>query len=136
MEYTYDSLDKSLPDGFYDKQAMLYIMDAKTERFFSLLPLIEIVQNAAQEKRARHNKYNYKNIIVYRFSFLLYGFRRNITDQANGPVVYHPDKVQGALPPDIMIKHDILCLQRRQKIRIRCGNTQKRSWRRDSICSV
>lgn len=33
VEYTYDSLDKSLPDGFYDKQAMLYIMDAKTERF-------------------------------------------------------------------------------------------------------
>lgn len=32
-EYTYDSLDKSLPDGFYNKQAMLYIMDAKTERF-------------------------------------------------------------------------------------------------------
>ena len=33
VEYTYDSLDKSLPDGFYDKQAMLYIMHAKTERF-------------------------------------------------------------------------------------------------------
>lgn len=33
VEYTYDSLDKSLPDGFYNKQAMLYIMDAKTERF-------------------------------------------------------------------------------------------------------
>lgn len=32
-EYTYDSLDKSLPDGFYNKRAMLYIMDAKTERF-------------------------------------------------------------------------------------------------------
>lgn len=33
VEYTYDSLDKSLPEGFYDQQAMLYIMDAKTERF-------------------------------------------------------------------------------------------------------
>lgn len=33
VEYTYDSLDKSLPDGFYNKQAMLYVMDAKTERF-------------------------------------------------------------------------------------------------------
>lgn len=33
VEYTYDSLDKSLPDGFYNKQAMLYIMDSKTERF-------------------------------------------------------------------------------------------------------
>ncbi|MCM1118430.1 MAG: ATP-binding protein [bacterium] len=33
VEYTYDSLDKSLPDGFDGKQAMLYIMDAKTERF-------------------------------------------------------------------------------------------------------
>ena len=32
-EYTYDSLDRSLPNGFYNKQAMLYIMDAKTERF-------------------------------------------------------------------------------------------------------
>ena len=33
VEYTYDSLDKSLPDGFYNKRALLYIMDAKTERF-------------------------------------------------------------------------------------------------------
>lgn len=33
VEYTYDALDQSLPEGFYDKQAMLYIMDAKTERF-------------------------------------------------------------------------------------------------------
>ncbi len=33
VEYTYDSLDKSLPEGFYNKQAMLYIMDVKTERF-------------------------------------------------------------------------------------------------------
>lgn len=33
VEYTYDSLDESLPDGFYNKQAMLYIMDAQTERF-------------------------------------------------------------------------------------------------------
>ncbi len=33
VEYVYDSLDKSLPTGFYDKKAMLYIMDARTERF-------------------------------------------------------------------------------------------------------
>ena len=33
VEYTYDSLDKSLPNGFYNKRALLYIMDAKTERF-------------------------------------------------------------------------------------------------------
>ncbi len=33
VEYTYDSLDRSLPDGFYNKQAALYIMDAKTQRF-------------------------------------------------------------------------------------------------------
>ncbi len=32
VEYIYDSLDKSLPNGFYDKKAMLYIMDAETER--------------------------------------------------------------------------------------------------------
>lgn len=32
VEYTYDSLEKSLPDGFYDNKAMLYIMDAKSER--------------------------------------------------------------------------------------------------------
>ena len=32
-EYTFDSLDRSLPDGFYDRQAMLYIMDTDTERF-------------------------------------------------------------------------------------------------------
>ncbi len=33
VEYTYDSLDRSLPNGFYGNRAMLYIMDAKTERF-------------------------------------------------------------------------------------------------------
>ena len=33
VEYTYDSLDRSLPNSFYDNRAMLYIMDAKTERF-------------------------------------------------------------------------------------------------------
>lgn len=32
-EYTYDSLNDSLPDGFYDNKAMIYIMDAETERF-------------------------------------------------------------------------------------------------------
>ncbi len=32
IEYMYDSLDKSLPSGFYNKQAMLYIMDAESER--------------------------------------------------------------------------------------------------------
>ncbi len=32
VEYVYDSLDKSLPDGFYNKKAMLYIMDAKSQR--------------------------------------------------------------------------------------------------------
>ena len=32
VEYTYDALDKSLPSGFYNKRAMLYIMDADTER--------------------------------------------------------------------------------------------------------
>lgn len=33
IEYTFDSLDKSLPNGFYNQKAMLYIMDAETERF-------------------------------------------------------------------------------------------------------
>lgn len=33
VEYVYDSFDKSLPDGFYNKRAMLYIMDAHTNRF-------------------------------------------------------------------------------------------------------
>ncbi|NBK77916.1 response regulator [bacterium D16-76] len=32
-EYVYDSLDRSLPEGFYNKQAMLYIMDAGNSRF-------------------------------------------------------------------------------------------------------
>ena len=32
VEYIYDSLDRSLPAGFYNKKAMLYIMDAETER--------------------------------------------------------------------------------------------------------
>ena len=31
-EYVYDSFDESLPNGFYNGKAMLYIMDAKTER--------------------------------------------------------------------------------------------------------
>ncbi len=33
VEYIYDSFDKSLPEGFYNQKAMLYIMDAETERF-------------------------------------------------------------------------------------------------------
>ena len=33
VEYSYDTLDQSLPERFYDKQARLYIMDANTERF-------------------------------------------------------------------------------------------------------
>ena len=32
-EYVYDSIDRSLPDGFYNKQASLYIMDAESQRF-------------------------------------------------------------------------------------------------------
>ena len=32
VEYIYDSFEKSLPDGFYDGKAMLYIMDAASER--------------------------------------------------------------------------------------------------------
>ena len=32
VEYIYDSMDRSLPNGFYNKKAMLYIMDAETER--------------------------------------------------------------------------------------------------------
>lgn len=32
IEYIYDSLDKSLPNGFYNRRAMLYIMDAQSER--------------------------------------------------------------------------------------------------------
>ena len=34
IEYIYDTIDRSLPsDGFYNKQATLYIMDAQSERF-------------------------------------------------------------------------------------------------------
>lgn len=33
IEYIYDYFDESLPEGFYNKKAMLYIMDAETERF-------------------------------------------------------------------------------------------------------
>ncbi len=33
IEYVYDALDRSLPDGFYNGQAMLYIMDSQSERF-------------------------------------------------------------------------------------------------------
>ena len=32
VEYIYDSIDSSLPTGFYNKKAMLYIMDAESER--------------------------------------------------------------------------------------------------------
>lgn len=33
IEYVYDFIDQSLPDGFYAQKAMLYIMDAASERF-------------------------------------------------------------------------------------------------------
>ncbi len=33
IEYVYDSLDKSLPNSFYNNKAMLYIMDSQSERF-------------------------------------------------------------------------------------------------------
>ncbi len=33
IEYVYDFYDKSLPEGFYNGKAMLYIMDTNTERF-------------------------------------------------------------------------------------------------------
>lgn len=33
IEYIYDAIDRSLPDGFYNRQASLYIMDAGSERF-------------------------------------------------------------------------------------------------------
>lgn len=32
-EYVYDAIDKSLPHGFYNGQASLYIMDAQSQRF-------------------------------------------------------------------------------------------------------
>ncbi|MCI8525333.1 MAG: hybrid sensor histidine kinase/response regulator, partial [Oscillospiraceae bacterium] len=32
-EYVYDVIDRSLPDGFYNQQASLYIMDAGSQRF-------------------------------------------------------------------------------------------------------
>ena len=32
-EYLYDAIDRSLPEGFYNKQASLYIMDAESRRF-------------------------------------------------------------------------------------------------------
>ena len=32
IEYVYDALDRSLPDGFYNGRAMLYIMDTQSER--------------------------------------------------------------------------------------------------------
>lgn len=33
IEYIYDALDRSLPEEFYNNQAVLYIMDAESERF-------------------------------------------------------------------------------------------------------
>lgn len=33
VEYIYDAIERSLPDGFYNKQASLYVMDAESERF-------------------------------------------------------------------------------------------------------
>ena len=34
VEYVYDAIDRALPsDGFYNKQASLYIMDAQSQRF-------------------------------------------------------------------------------------------------------
>ncbi len=33
IEYIYDGIDQSLPNGFYNEQATLYIMDAESQRF-------------------------------------------------------------------------------------------------------
>ncbi|MCI8478575.1 MAG: response regulator [Oscillospiraceae bacterium] len=33
IEYVYDTLDKLLPDGFYNGKAILYVMDPESERF-------------------------------------------------------------------------------------------------------
>ena len=33
VEYVYDLIDNSLPNGFYDRQATLYIMDPQSQRF-------------------------------------------------------------------------------------------------------
>ena len=33
IEYIYENIDRSLPNGFYNKQATLYVMDAESERF-------------------------------------------------------------------------------------------------------
>ena len=33
VEYTYDALERSMPGGFYNNQATLYVMDADSERF-------------------------------------------------------------------------------------------------------
>ncbi|WP_347707355.1 response regulator [Colidextribacter sp. OB.20] len=33
IEYVYDAIDQSLPEGFYNQQALLYIMDAESQRF-------------------------------------------------------------------------------------------------------
>lgn len=33
VEYVYDFFDKSLPEGFYNQKATLYVMDAENERF-------------------------------------------------------------------------------------------------------
>lgn len=33
IEYIYDTIERSLPNGFYNKQALLYMMDAESERF-------------------------------------------------------------------------------------------------------
>ena len=33
VEYVYDLIDNSLPNGFYDRQATLYIMDTQSQRF-------------------------------------------------------------------------------------------------------
>lgn len=32
-EYVYDAIDESLPEGFYNRQATLYVMDAESKRF-------------------------------------------------------------------------------------------------------
>ena len=51
IEYVYDSFDESLPDGFYNGKAMLYIMDSKSERLV-LKPKGMGERNAGQIGRA------------------------------------------------------------------------------------
>ncbi len=57
---------------------------------YILLPLVKIIQNAAQEERDQHNADDNQYTLVNRPPLLLNCFNRYITNQENGSIIHCP----------------------------------------------